>query len=239
MLVQTVSVITSLFKRVTEKNLSLDSGDLIAESRNWYSDRYETVVVQRNILLIITILALACILVGVFVIGQISLSKTVNPFVIEVEEKTGITNVVNPLDSKTLTGDESIKKYFLLKYLRARETYDPMDFEFNSTTLVRLFSTNRVYAGYRASLNDDQHNPLKLYGSGGKSTLKIRSIQFFEDNKTQIRFSVLDNGTTGVGHPKIATIKFQFVGIEAHAADLEINPLGFQVTEYRVDDETL
>jgi type IV secretion system protein VirB8 len=234
-----MGIITSLFRRAAEKDLTLESGDLIAESRNWYSDRYQTAVVQRNILLIITILAIVCILIGVFVVGEISLSKSVDPFVIEVEEKSGITNIVTPMESKTLTADESIKRYFIIKYLRARETYDAVDYEFNYSTLVRLFSTYPIYNKFKSFTNDDPRSPIKVYGTLGKTSLKIRSIQFFEEGKAQVRFTIIENGLSNASHNKIATLKFQYQKMELSPADLEINPLGFQIIEYRVDDETL
>jgi type IV secretion system protein VirB8 len=176
--------------------------------------------------------------VGVFVVGYISLSKSVDPFVIEVEEKSGITNVVNPLDTKTMTSDEALKKYFIMKYLRARETYDVTDYEYNYSTIVRLFSTGSVYSKFKAFINDSPNSPVKLYGTSGVTTLKVRSTQFFDDGRVQIRFTIIENGQ-GAQHNKIATLKFAFVPMQMNDEDRYINPLGFQITEYRVDEETL
>ena len=250
-----MGILLSLLRR-SKNDLSLDSGDLISESRNWYSERYETAIMQRNILLVIVILSLVCILVGVFMVGRIAVSKTVDPFVIEVEEKSGITNVVNPMEVKNLMADEVLRKYFLMQYLRAREGYDPLDFEYNYGTVVRLFSERKVYNEYKAYVHDDTHNPQKIYGAQSRVTLKIRSIQFFDEprqgaegrissqeTKVVVRFTLVvksdPSSDTTSTYNKIATIRFLFKPMEMNTDDRNVNPLGFQISEYRVDDENL
>ncbi len=215
-----------------------DDKDLVTEVRNWYSDRYESMVVQRNLLLLLTCVMLLTILIGVFMVGQVTLSKSVDPFVIEVEQRSGITNVVNPLSRRDLLTDESLKTYFLMKYLRARETYSSVDYEYNYSTVLRLLSTREIYQQFKKSLSENPRNPVVLYGAKVQTTLKVRSIQFLDGAATaQIRFSVIES--TGGRYDKIATITFNFVQMEMTNEERYVNPLGFQVTGYRVDDEIL
>ncbi|MFN7095745.1 MAG: VirB8/TrbF family protein, partial [Burkholderiales bacterium] len=81
------------FSLLRKKNLAFDdnqeSSSLISEVSNWYADRYEHMLVQRNLLLLFVFLSFVIILVSVLVIRQVSLSKSVDPFVIEIEERSG------------------------------------------------------------------------------------------------------------------------------------------------------
>jgi len=237
-IIDAISVLLRKKKNEEAGDLPEDGKDPIAESRNWYSDRYESIMVQRNLLLVLTCVMLVTILIGVFMVGQVTLSKSVEPFVIEVEQRSGITNVVNPLSRQDLLTNEALDTYFVMKYLRARETYSVTDYEYNYSTIVRLLSTREVYQQFKKMLVDDPHNPVVVYGNQVQTTLKVRSIQFLEGGKTaQVRFTVVES--KGAKYDKIATLSFDFVQMEMAAEERFVNPLGFQVTGYRVDDEIL
>jgi len=229
----------AIIRKIKKENASLaedEEKDIVTEARNWYSDRHESIVVQRNLLLVLTCVMLVTILLGVFMVGQVTLSKTVDPFVIEVEETSGITNVVNPISRKDLLTNEALQRYFIIKYLRAREGYSAIDYEYNYSTIVRLFSAPKVYQMFKRSLSDDR-NPIALYGKQGEAVVKLRSVQFLGTGVAQVRFAVLE--PKGVRRNKIATLDFKFMQMEMTSDERYVNPLGFQVTGYRVDDETL
>lgn len=216
-----------------------EQGELITEVSNWYADRYEHVLVQRNLLLLIVLLSFGVIMAGVVVVRQVSLSKSVDPFVIEIEERTGITNVVNPLSRKDLTTNEALNTYFIMKYLRARETYDYLVYRHNFSTVVRLLSSFSVYNAFKNFINNDPKSPIKIYGTNVSTTLKVRSIQFLEGTTAQVRFTIIRNGDNNAKSDKIATITFTYLQMEMTPEERYVNPLGFQVVGYRIDDEIL
>src|SRR5687768_13777752 len=102
-------------------------------SKNWYRDRYQYVLVQRKILVFITALSLLASLVTVVVIAQLTPLKTVEPFVIQVDQKTGITQTVNQATVKEITANESVNNFFIVQYIRARENYLAADLARNYT----------------------------------------------------------------------------------------------------------
>ena len=55
--------------------------------KSWYSNRYQIVVVQRNILLLFTIVSMLSVAVSVIFVKNIMSSKSLEPYVIEVEKK--------------------------------------------------------------------------------------------------------------------------------------------------------
>src|SRR5262245_52619761 len=99
--------------------------------KNWYKDRYQYVLVQRKVLTLITLLSLSCTLFALFYIAHITPLKTIEPFVIEVDQKSGITQTVDPLTVKELTANEAVNNFFIVQYIRARESYSSTDYARN------------------------------------------------------------------------------------------------------------
>lgn len=229
-------------KKVKEESIEV--------KKNWYADRYQTVVVQRNFLALITIASLAGIIFSVLSVVKITSSKTIEPFVIEIEDKTGITNVIRPLQLEKYSYDETIRKYFLTMYVTARETYNFNTFENNYFKTVRLLSNPPAYSAFRNIVSaNNPESPVRL-GQSSQRMLKIKSISYLQTAKgqsgftAQIRFRTddagIENGVPGIGgntRHKVATINFTFSDLALTEEERAVNPLGFQVIGYRVDDE--
>ena len=68
--------------------------------KSWYSNRYQIVVVQRNILLLFTLVSMFSVAISIIFVKTIMSSKSLEPYVIEVEEKTGIATVVDQISAR-------------------------------------------------------------------------------------------------------------------------------------------
>ncbi len=214
----------------------------VYEARNWYYDRYETLIVQRNFLFLVVVLSVVVSVVSVFFVGKVTLSKTVEPMVVEVEDKSGITNIVNPMDDQSWTSDRAINEYFLMTYLNARETYNVSNYSYNYSTVVRLLSNSKTYNQFKDYVNDPLNNPISKYGANNYTTLKIRSIQFLEntpsgDRNVQIRFSVIEALGNKTQYNKIVSILWNYAKMQMRFEDRMVNPLGFQIKFYAVSDD--
>lgn len=221
---------------------------VVSTISNWYSDRYGSIIVQRNILFLLLLLSMFIVVIAIFQVSNVSSQYTVRPFVIEVEDKTGITNVVNPLANQELISNDVLNQYFIMKYIRARESYCDIDYKFNYLTVVRLFSSGSVYSNFRRFVNYDPKSPILLYGKSTCTAVKLRSIQFFketlEENKVKktavIRFTVVDaNGVRPIKDYKIVSLEYNYVQMKLSNDDRDINPLGFQITNYKIDPENV
>ncbi len=226
-------------KKVKEESIEV--------KKNWYADRYQTVVVQRNFLGLITVACLAGIIFSVLSVVKITTSKTIEPFVIEIEDKTGITNVIRPLQMEKYAYDEVLRKYFLTRYVTNRETYNIGSFEYNYFTIVRLLSNFVVYSAFRSQVYANNPNSPVRLGSAQR-IIKIKSIIAMQPVKgqvgftTQVRFKSEDgDGITPSPNSKhkVATVNFNFSDLVLTEDERAVNPLGFQVIGYRVDDEVL
>lgn len=215
----------------------------ILQKRNWYEDRFQSAVVQRNVLLLIVMLALAGVVFGVLTVYQISASKKIFPFVIQVDSKTGITNVVQPLE--TYSTNENVQKYFVMKYMNARETYSFYDFRYQYYTVVRLLSSDAAYQGFRRFLASDSPDVPLRYGERLSRNIAVESLNYIPTSNTpgvytmQVRFKVLDmlNGHKQPEKHKVAILSFKFAPTLLTNDEQYVNPLGFEIISYRVDDE--
>ncbi len=207
------------------------------EIKNWYEERFDNITVQRNLLFILLIVLLCLSIVSIGVIAYVINTKRFDPFVIQIDDTTGMAKVVNPINSQVLNGNEALGQYFIKKYVVARETYNPVDFTLANKT-VRLLSANSIYWDYRGYLRNDELNPSIKYGQKNTTFLIVKSWSKLSDNKYILRFSINETAQARRVFNKIAVVEFQYVPMALVEEDKDINPIGFQVTGYRVDDDS-
>lgn len=209
--------------------------------KNWYKDRYQYVLVQRKILVLITSLSLIASLVTVVVIAQLTPLKTVEPFVIQVDQKTGITQTVNQMTVKEITANEAVNNFFIVQYIRARENYASADLSRNYN-MVRLMSeSSKVYGEFQRSANPNnpKSNAARL-GISGTRTVKFKSITYLSPQTIQARVLVEERSENNLAQQNlIILLSFAYANMALTQEERYVNPLGFIVTDYRVDEDTL
>ncbi|OWZ25056.1 VirB8 family type IV secretion system protein [Wolbachia endosymbiont of Wuchereria bancrofti] len=216
------------------------SNDSLDKDIDWNSSRYSTVIAQRNILLLFTLILLVAIFIGILAIFKISTSSTIEPFVIEIEKKSGIVQLVDPVTVKQYSADEVLNNHFIAEYIKAREVFDPYNYNYNYYTKVRLFSSPNVYNEFKNYIRlQNMDDLLNLYSGFVKNDFKIRSTQKLDDDTFQVRFTVeftREDGSS-IRKNKIVIMSYRYAPLEMNDQQRYVNPLGFQVTSYRVDDE--
>lgn len=222
-------------KNKAEKKFSDD-----AVLRNWYKERYESTVIQRNLLFIIIVAALAVIAFSMFMIKYVRSTRTIEPFVIEIESKTGVPTVVDPVTLSAYSSNQAIKRYFIWNYITARESYNAAFFDYNYNTVVRVLSSSNVYSNdYRPKFSPSNPNsPKSIYADTGVVTISLKSMIFPTNNTAQVRFTMqIPSFGSYTNVDKISFIEFDFLNVEMNDTERLVNPLGFTVTLYRVEDE--
>jgi type IV secretion system protein VirB8 len=229
-----LSLMLSFFKKKEKE-------DSLAARKSWYEDRYQTVVVQRNFLILLIMSCLVGIMISTLGVIEVTSSKKIEPFVIEIEEKTGVTNVIRPLLLEQINQDEVMKRYFIVKYIKAREEYRKATFEYQYGVVVSLLSKPQVYYKFRSDLAKNGPNTPVALGANVRE-VKINSVVKLatpKDSKNQVYQVRFSNVGANEGKSYIATIEFVFEDLELNFEQRNINPLGFQVTGYSVNEENL
>jgi type IV secretion system protein VirB8 len=174
------------------------------------------------------------------------------PYVIMADAYTGTSSVARLTDdfvSHRITANEAINRSNVAHFLLARESYDLNTINLHDWVTVLTMAAPNVATAYRLWVSpDNPDGPYKKYGKTQSIRVKILSIVLMgaASNQTPrgatVRFqrSVFNN-SNGVTQPldnKIATILFTYKPELQMNDQYRIeNPLGFQVTEYRVDND--
>ena len=221
---------------------SNQNSDSTPENKNWYKDRYETVLTHRNFLAVIALSSLVLAMIAGLGILSLVPSKTVIPFLIQVDDKTGATQILDPTSQDEISADESLRKYFAVKFIKARESYDSNDIDLNAN-IVRLLAAPTIYSQYWRSVADTR-NRESLYvtlGAGKMRQVNIKAVQFLDENRAHIRLSIVEQNKDGGQRSEkhyVALVTFEFANLELKINDMLVNPLGFRVTAYKIDEDT-
>ncbi len=226
-----------------------DSNGANHESKNWYRDKHQYILVQRNILAVVTLGCLGVALLSVFAIMQLTPQKTVEPFVVKIDEKTGRVTQVRESTKSAFTANEVVDDYFVVKYVRSRETYDLTDLRHNAG-VVGVMSEPPVYRDYRVAISQNNpESPAATLKNAGKRTVEFKSITYLKNaanpkdtnprSKTaQVRVVMRDSMPqlrAPIEHHRMITLQFEYADLSLSENDRYINPLGFLVTSYRSD----
>jgi type IV secretion system protein VirB8 len=176
--------------------------------------------------------------VSVFAIAGLTPLKTVEPFVVRVDNSTGIVDVVSALTSTAGTYDEAVTKYFAAKYVRAREGYVWSEAQENFRTIA-LLSTQpeqtRFAGVYRGS---NPESPQNVYGRAATVRIDIASISIINQNVVSVRYMrTIARGEEVRTTHWVASLTFSYANAPMSSTDRLVNPLGFVVSEYRADPE--
>lgn len=163
-------------------------------------------------------------------------------FTVLVDSTSGAAERIYQVQPTGITDEEAIKESLLVSYISDRESY------FRNGIQERLESVQRRSSGpARASLIElwtagSENYPPRSYGANAQVDVRVRAITFLQDEVAQIRFDkrLTRPNQTPVTQTFIATVGFEFAPRrERSLTRVWENPLGFSVTAYRVDAETL
>ncbi len=167
--------------------------------------------------------------------------KRVESFVLRVDNATGAVDLVTTLRDGQTSYGEVVDRYFVNKYVLSREGYDyeTIQTAYDTTLLLSSEGVQREYA----TLFEGAGARDKALSNRAKILVRLRSITPGSAPSTAlVRFTtrlVRENGQLAAEQSLVATIGFRYVGAPMHEQDRLVNPLGFQVTSYRVDPEVV
>ena len=147
------------------------------------------------------------------------------------------------VEALSLDESDAIIQANLVAYVDDRETFDVTDGEsrINSVLGRSDLDAARTLRDLWNSANEDY--PITVYGRDAKIEVVIKSVNQIEAGVAQVRFSRTLRRTRDVRtvtRQYVATLAYEFrPETRQRLQDVWANPLGFVVTSYRVDAETL
>lgn len=220
--------------------IDADNKDYLDAAKSWESDAIVRARRSERIAWRVAIAGGVLAIAGVAAVAGLAPFKQVEAFIVRVDKNTGFTDVITRVDEKSMTPDEAIDKYFLSEYVNAREEYSDA-IAFGNYTKIGLMSVpeegQKYYEAFRP---ENPRSPLNTFGRTGKIEVKVTSISFIDQGVASVRFDREDVNKGQKGSSRwIATMTYSYEDPPHDASERLINPLGFQVSDYRLDAETV
>lgn len=217
-----------------------DEARYFQDASEWDREIIEEIKQSRRNAWIVAGTSLGLLAVAIGAIFALTPLHTIEPYLVRVDSSTGIVDqVVRIRDAKT-DYDELISKYFLRKVVTLRESYTRAQLDYSYKQLVLFTAPSARPALKQAFAFENLAGPYKRYGENGTAVVHIKTTSFISKNIAQIRYVRFDlKAGAEVPTHWIATIEFRYVAQPASEEARAINPLGFQVTNYRNDPEAV
>ena len=220
------------------------SGDLkvyFEEARRWDQDRLASAQRSKRLAWTVAASAGALALAAVGAVAALTPLKTVEPFVVRVDQSTGAVDVMTGLKGEDhLTYEEAVSKYFLSLYVRSREGWLPQAAEQNFRQVSILSTPAEQQRWADAFRPSNGQSPQVAWGANAVSLIEVRAISFVSPKVANVRFHrIVRQAQQTLECDWIATVAFTYTKAPMAEADRLRNPLGFQVISYRSDPEVV
>ena len=173
------------------------------------------------------------------------------PYLVMADAYTGTSTVARltgDFNHDSITASEAVNRSNIAHFVLARESYDYALIRLRDWTTVYNMASPQVAAAYtRLHSSQNPDSPYNLYGKTRSIRVAILSIQLLGGDRggpqgATVRFqrSLYDqaNATSQPLDSKIATLQFAYkAALAMDEKDRIENPLGFQVSSYRVDND--
>lgn len=213
-----------------------------ADAASWSQDVHGALRGSRRVAWIVAGMAGFIAVLEAVALASLVPLKTVVPYTITVDRQTGYIETAQTLQPGALAQDVAVTQAFLAQYVLARETFDVGDLQANYRKVTQ-WSTGAARDNYiRTMAVSNPQSPAKLYPATTVLQTTVKSISILSKGSALVRFETerRDGGAlAGERRPYAAVIAFRYTGAPMRMEDRFLNPLGFQVTAYRRDTETI
>jgi type IV secretion system protein VirB8 len=170
--------------------------------------------------------------------------KRVDPFVVRVDNSTGIVDVVPPYDGRA-TPQEAVTRYFLSHYLTVCERFNFATAESDYEECGAFHSPQRNQIWYALWTPTNPASPLNVHKDGSTVRVQVKSVSFFTRSSgladlAQVRY--LKALRQGIGAEEtfshwVATIQYAYAEPAKDPKTRRWNPLGFKIVEFKSEPE--
>ncbi len=213
-----------------------------AQAGSWANERTQSIYASRKVAWIVALIAATIAVLEAVALVFMTPLKTVVPHTILVDKQTGFVQALDPSQPQKIGPQKALTQAFLVQYVEAREGFDMATVQ-GQFKKVSLWSVGAVKNRYITMMQAS--NPESPLASLPRSTVldvKVRSVSQMSDTSALVRFSSVRRDQGGVEQPPqnwVAVIKYRYSRAPMAVEDRYVNPLGFEVTDYRKDAETI
>jgi type IV secretion system protein VirB8 len=216
-----------------------------AEAASWDADR--AAQNARSARVAWRVATGACVLTAVAVVALMLLMplKRVEPFLIRVDNTTGIVDVV-PVFVGEAPMSEVVTRYLLDHYLTVCERFNFSTAESDYEECSSFHAPARHQEWMALWDRTNANSPLNVHRDGTSVRVQVSSITFFDrssgvEDLAQVRF--IKTTRSGNGGEQIsqwiATVQYVYATPATDPRMRRWNPLGFKVVDYRTEAEAL
>ena len=216
------------------------------EAASWDADRAAMSARSARLAWGVAAAGWVCAMASSVAVALLTPLKTVSPFVVRVDNTTGMVDVV-PVYAGRAAMSETITRYLLKHYIDVCERFNfaTAESDYEECGAFHAARRNAEWSALWATGNP--LSPLNLYKDGTTIRSHVTSISFFKrangvSDLAQVRYVKGQRAGDGAAERLthwIATIQYAYVEPSNDTQLRQWNPLGFRIVDFRPEPETL
>jgi type IV secretion system protein VirB8 len=172
--------------------------------------------------------------------------QRIEPFVIRVDNSTGIVDVV-PVYAGTASMDQTVSRYFLTHYITVCERFNFATAESDYQECGAFHGARRNQVWSALWNRNNPSSPLNVHKDGSTVRSEVESVSFFQrgnglNDLAQVRYVKAEregpDGQERLTH-WIATVQYTYAAPSKDPVVRRWNPLGFRIMELVSEPEVL
>jgi type IV secretion system protein VirB8 len=217
-----------------------------AEARSWDADRVKQWRRLGRMAWCCAAVGWLCAVLGALTLMLLVPLKSVEPFVVRVDNTTGLVDVV-PRYSGSAPLDESVTRYFLAHYVSTCERFNFATAESDYEECGAFHAAQRNTLWYAQWAPSNPASPLNVHKDGSSVRVQISAVTFFDrasgiKDLAQVRY--VKALRAGPGAPEsvshwLASLQYAYGEPSKDPRLRRWNPLGFKVVDFRAEPEAV
>jgi type IV secretion system protein VirB8 len=187
-----------------------------------------------------------CALVSAVALTLLMPLKRVEPFVVRVDNSSGVVDIVPVYDGKAgLT--QTVTRYFLTHYITVCERFNFATAESDYEECGAFHAAQRNQAWSALWNTNNPASPLNVHKDGSTVRVQVESVSFFErasgvGDLAQVRYLTAERQVSAAEARLthwIATIQYAYTSPSKDPRVRRWNPLGFKIVDLTAEAEVL
>jgi type IV secretion system protein VirB8 len=187
-----------------------------------------------------------CALVSAVALTLLMPLKRVEPFVVRVDNSSGVVDIVPVYDGKAgLT--QTVTRYFLTHYITVCERFNFATAESDYEECGAFHAAQRNQAWSALWNTNNPASPLNVHKDGSTVRVQVESVSFFErasgvGDLAQVRYLTAERQVSAAEARLthwIATIQYAYTSPSKDPRVRRWNPLGFKIVDLTAEPEVL